>query len=99
MDDEFTVDDLNIIRDEIRKNYSARADLIYKETGSYSVAGGVQKILWKGIEEFMNVVYVAETESKKTSARYAAETYMNKYNARLASTKEAAYTLLRNTTT
>ncbi len=99
MNDEFSLSDLEAIRDEIRKNFSSSANLICKESGSYSVAGDVQKILWRGIDEFQNVVYVVDNESKRSAARYAAETYMRKYNARLAGTKEAAYEMLCDTRT
>ncbi len=94
MDDEFSMGDLEIIREEIRKNFSSSTDIICKESGRFSVSGDVQKILWGGIDEFRNVVYVADNESKKSGARYAAETYMRKYNTRIASTKEAAYAML-----
>lgn len=94
MDDEFSLEDLEVIRNEIRKNFSSSTNLIYKESGSFSVAGDVQKILWKGIDEFLNVVFVAENEPKRASARYAAETFMRKYNARIAMSKEAAHAML-----
>ena len=94
MGDEFTLKDLNVIREEIRQHFSSTTNLICKESGSYSVAADVQKILWKGIDEFQNVVYVVDDESKRSAARYAAETYMRKYNARIAGTKEAACKML-----
>ncbi len=96
MDDEFSMGDLEAIRDEIRKNYSSSTDVICKESGCFSVAADVQKTLWEGIDEFMNVVYVAENESKRNNARYAAETYMIKYNTRVAGTKEAALAILKD---
>jgi hypothetical protein len=94
MDDEFSKGDLEAIRDEIRKNFSSSTDLICKESGCFSVAADVQKMLWEGIEEIINVVYVAENQSKRNNAKYAAETYMVKYNTRVAETKEAAYAML-----
>ena len=94
MDDEFTMNDLNVVREEIRQHYSSSANLICKESGSYLVAGDVQKILWNGIDEFHNVVYVVDSESKRSAARYASETYMRKYNAQLAATKESAFAML-----
>ncbi len=96
MNDEFSLSDLEDIRNEIHHNFSSSTDVICNESGSYSVAGDVQKILWKGIDEFLNVVYVVDNESKRSSAKYAAETYMKKYNARLAVTKEAAFAMLNN---
>ena len=94
MNDEFSLGDLETIRDEIRRNFSSSTDLICRESGSFSVAGDVQKTLCKGIDEFLNVVYVAENDAKRNAARYAAETYMQKYNIRIADSKEAAYALL-----
>ena len=96
MDDEFSVRDLEIIRDEIRKNFSSSTDIICKESGCFSVSGDVQKILWGGIDEFQNVIYVAENDSKRSGALYAAETYMRKYNTRVANTKEAALEMLND---
>ena len=93
--DEFTLSDLEAIREEIRKNYTVPADVIYKRTGSYSVAADAQMVLWKGIPEFRNFIYVFEEKSKENPVRYATETYMFKYNARAASTKEEAYAMLR----
>ena len=94
LDDEFSLYDLETIRSEIRKNYSSSTNIICRESGCFYMAADVQKILWKGIDEFKNVVYIANSESKRNSARYAAETYMSKYNTDVAGTKEAAYTLL-----
>ena len=94
INDEFSLNDLNTIRDEIRENYSPATNIICKESGCFYMAADVQKILWKGIDEFLNVVYVADNESKRNAARYAAETYMSKYNTEVAGTKEAAYSLL-----
>ena len=94
MNDEFSMDDLEVIRDEIRNNFSSSADVICKRSGSYSVAIEVQTLLFKGIKEFLNVVYVADNDFKRRSSVYASETYMRKYNARVVGTKEAAYAML-----
>jgi len=94
MDDEFSMVDLEFIREEIRKNFSPSTDIICKESGRFSVSGDVQKILWDGIDEFENVVYVAETELKRSGALFAAETFMKKYNTRVAGSLEAAYAML-----
>ena len=94
MNDEFTLSDLETIRVEIRNNFSSSADIICKRTGSYSVALDVQKLLFKGIKEFLNVVYVVDNDFKRRAAVYASETYMRKYNTRVAGTKEAAYAML-----
>ena len=94
MNDEFLLDDLDVIRKEIRKNYSSPIDVIYKRSGSYSVAPEAQKILFRGIDEFRNFIYVVDSDLKRDAAMYAAETYMWKYNTRVVGTKEAAYALL-----
>ncbi len=95
MEDEFTLRDLNAMREEIRKNYSIPTDVILKKVGSYSVSAQAQVILWKGVEEFRNFVYVADELVKKESAQYAAENYMQLYNTRVARTKEEAYAMLQ----
>jgi len=95
MNDEFTLCDLESMREEIRKNYSPSTDVILKKTGSYSVTAEAQVVLWKGIDEFRNFVYVADDIMKKESAEYAAENYMQPYNTRVASTKEEAYAMLQ----
>ena len=91
MEDEFTVEDLERVRDEINRNFSAPVDVICKETGSYSVAKDVQKIAIKGIKEFRNVVYVASDKKKRDSADYAATSYMRGYNTCVVDSKEEAY--------
>jgi hypothetical protein len=94
MDDEFTLRDLEAMREEIRKNYPPSTDVILKKVGSYSVSTETQVALWKGIKEFRNFVYVANELVKIESAQYAAENYMNPYNTRVARTKEEAYAML-----
>jgi hypothetical protein len=94
MDDEFTIRDLESMREEIRKHYSSCTDVILKKVGSYSVSTETQVALWKGIKEFRNFVYVADELVKIESAQYAAENYMKPYNTRVARTKEEAYAML-----
>ena len=94
MNDEFSVSDLEAIRHEIQNNYSSAANVIYKRSGTYSVTSDAQLKLWKGITEFKNFIYVIDDESKRNTTRYAVETYMYKYNARIANTKEEAYAML-----
>jgi uncharacterized protein (DUF1330 family) len=96
MEDEFTLGDLESMREEIRKNYTVPTDVILKKVGSYSVSVDAQLTLWKGIAEFRNFVYVAAEPTKRESALYAAHNYMKAYNTRVASTKEEAYALLRD---
>ena len=95
MDDEFTLGDLEAMRAEIRKNFSPSSDVILKKSGSYSVSSEAQTVLWKGISEFRNFIYVADSRIKQHSAEYAASTYMQPYNTRVAETKEAALAMLR----
>ena len=94
MEDEFSIDDLESMRKEIRMNYSSRSDVILKKVGAYSVSPEAQTTLWKGVEEFRNFVYVADNVIKKNSAEYAANHYMKLYNTRVAATKEEAYEML-----
>lgn len=94
MEDEFSLEDLAAMRVEIHKNYGSQSDVILKKAGSYSVAVEAQTTLWKGIPEFRNFVYVVDNEWKRESAQYAAKTYMQPYNARVANTKEEAYAML-----
>jgi len=96
MDDEFTLEDLESMREEIRKNYAPSTNVILKKVGSYSVSVDAQMTLWKGIKEFQNFVYVADDVRKWESAEYAASNYMKAYNTRVAHTKEEAYALLQN---
>ena len=95
MNDEFGLSDLESMRTEIRDNYSPPTDVILKKSGSYSVSAEAQAVLWKGIEEFKNFVYVADENVKKACAKYAAEHYMEPYNTRVANSKEEAYAMLR----
>jgi len=94
MNDEFTLNDLESMREEIRKNYAPSTDVILKKSGSYSVSAEAQAELMKGIEEFRNFVYVADVKVKRESAEFAATFYMKPYNTRVARTKEEAYTML-----
>ena len=96
MDDEFMLSDLESMREEIRKNFAPSTDVILKKVGSYSVSVEAQMTLWKGIAEFQNFVYIADEPRKRESAEYAAENYMKIYNTRVASTKEEAYAMLRD---
>jgi hypothetical protein len=98
LNDEFTLSDLESMRREIREHYSAHTDIIYKRSGRYSIALDAQTILWEGIPEFRNFIYVIDDKSKENAVRYAVETYMRKYNTRVASTKEEAYAMLTEST-
>ena len=94
MDDEFSLEDLESMRVEIRKNFSSLTDVILKKSGTYSVSPGAQTVLFKGVAEFHNFVYVVDNEIKRGAAKYAALTYMSLYNTRVASTKEEAFAML-----
>jgi flagellar biosynthesis GTPase FlhF len=95
MNDEYTVDDVQDIIDEIIKEYNGHSDIILKKTGSYSVNIEAQLILSNNIKEFGNFVYVADTKRKKQTSEFAVQTYMKSYNAQIAATKEEAYEILK----
>lgn len=96
MNDEFSVEDLESMINEIRKNYNSNSDVILKKVGTYSVSPDVQLKLSKKIKEFRNFVYLVDNGVKKASAEYAAASYMSPYNTRVASTKEEAFAMLGN---
>ncbi|WP_455198206.1 hypothetical protein [Kaarinaea lacus] len=95
MNDEFTLDDLNVIREEIRNNFSYPVDIICKRVGSYSVSLGTQSVVRKGIEEYRNFVYVVDSKLKRQSANYAALSYMKSYNTQVAKSVKEAYEKLK----
>ena len=95
MNDEFTLDDLNIIREEIRNNFSYPIDIICKRVGSYSVSLSAQTVARKGIEEYRNFVYVVDNKLKGQSAKYAALSYMKSYNTQVAKSVKEAYEKLK----
>lgn len=97
MNDEFSLNDLAAIREEIRRNYCACADLICISTGSYSVSLEVQKAAMEGIDEFRNIVYVADGKTKKDSAEFAAATFMKAYNPQVVGSLEEAQKVLSGT--
>lgn len=94
MNDEFTLSDLEAMRDEIRKNYNSVSNVILRKAGSYSVSVEAQITLSRGVKEFHNFIYVADDSRKRESAEFAAENYMKSYNTRVARTKEQAYAML-----
>lgn len=96
IDDELSLEDLQAIRDEIRLRYSPPMDVIFIRSSSYSVSAEVQSILSSHIEEFRNFVYVVDTPRKRTSAEFAAGSYMQPYNTQIAGSVEEAYFLLLN---
>lgn len=96
MDDEFKAEDLEAMRSEIREHFASCADVILKRVGGYSVASeDAQLALWEGIPEFRNFIYVIDNISQENALRYAALTYMDKYNTRVARSKEEAYAMLQ----
>lgn len=95
MDNDFTVDDVMSMVDEINQNYDGCTDIILKKAGSYSVAVEAQLLLREKVKEFRNFVYVADTERKKVASEYAANSYMSKYNTKVASSKEEAFEILK----
>jgi len=95
MSDEFSLRDLESMRAMIRENFSPASDVILKKADSYSVSADAQAVLQKGVKEFRSFVYVVDDKRKKASAEFAATNYMERYNTRVASTKEEAYAMLR----
>jgi hypothetical protein len=94
---EFSMNDLEDILKEIRRNYSPATDVICKRSGSYSVAAKVQTTVRNGVKELRNLVYVVEDEKKKKFAEFASTTYMKPYNAQIANSIEEAFSLLSTT--
>lgn len=95
MNDEFTSEDVKSIVHEIKTNYNGHSDIILKKSGSYAVSIDAQIMLMSKVDAFRNFVYVAETSIKKESAKYAAVSYMAKYNTKVATSKEEAYAILK----
>lgn len=95
MGDEFSLGDLESMREMIRKELPPSADVILKKAASYSVSAEAQKELTRGVEEFRNFVYVVDDNRKKESAEYAAVSYMALYNTRVANSRDEAYAMLR----
>ena len=95
MNDEFTLHDLDSIREEIRKNFSYPIDVICKKQGSYSVSLGAQAVARHGIDEFRNFVYVVDSKLKMQSASYAALSYMKLYKTQVSKSKADAYKKLK----
>jgi len=95
MEDEFSLNDLSVIREEIRKNSPPCADLICVSSGSYSISLEVQQAALDGIDEFRNIVYVVDGKTKRDSAEFAASTFMKAYNVQIASSIQEARELLK----
>jgi hypothetical protein len=99
MDDEMSLEDLNVVRSAACKLFSCPVDVIWKKVGSYSVSIDVQKLATEGIKEFRNFVYVASEPKKRQIAEFALESYMESCcNARIATSKEDAFALIKSTT-
>ena len=98
MDDEMSLEDLNVVRNAACKLFSCPVDIIWKKVGTYSVSIDVQKLATEGIKEFRNFVYVANERKKRQIAEFAIESYMESCcNARIATSKEEALLLLKET--
>ena len=93
-DIEYTEEDVELIIDEAKRNYTLPVDVILKKSGSYSLSSNAQVLLMRNINEFRNFVYVVDDEKKRSSASYAISTYMKPYNTRIADSKEEAYEML-----
>lgn len=76
MEDEFTIEDLQVIQEIIIKYFGGLADIILNKINNYSVSAQAQIQLSRGVKEFRNFVHVVDTKIKKESAIFAANTYM-----------------------
>ena len=94
LDTEYTADDIKVVIDEIRENFTPPIDVIVKKVGSYSLDSDAQNMLIQNIKEIRNFIYVVDSITKNSSAEFAALTYMEPYNTRIASSKEEAYMML-----
>jgi len=95
-DTEYTEEDVKSMIEEIHNNFSPPVDIILKKSGSYSFSSGGQLMAKNNIKEFRNFIYIVDNMTKRTSAEYAVSTYMKKYNTRIASSKEEAYMMLKD---
>lgn len=96
MDGEFTVEDVDSVTNEITEHYNGYSDVIFNKVGSYSINAEAQIKLELKVKEFRNFIYVADTAIKKHSSEFAAKSYMEPYNTKVASTKEEAYKILKS---
>lgn len=96
LDTEYTVEDVKSMIDEIHENFTPPVDIILKKAASYSFCLEGQLFLKNKVEEFRNFIYVVDNMTKHASAEYATSTYMKQYNARIATSKEEAYMMLKN---
>lgn len=95
LDTEYTADDIQAMIDFIHSFFSPPADVILEKIGSYSLSSEAQIMLWNGVDEFRNFVYVVDNDIKRNIAQHAITTYMRRYNTQIVRTKEDAYTLLK----
>lgn len=95
LDDEWSVEDVQTLAQEICKNFAPPADVIIRKAGSYSVSTEAQSLLASGIPEFKRVVYVVEDAVKRASAEFAKTSYMKPYNVAVVSTLEEAHAILK----
>lgn len=94
MDDEFTITELELMTEAIQQHFDGFSDVILKKVGNYSVSADLQIRLSRGVREIRNFVYVADSRVKKESALFASSTYMSHYNAKVADSREEAYSML-----
>ena len=95
MEDEFSLNDLAVIREEIRRNSPPCVDLICVNSGSYSISMEVQQAALDGIDEFRNIVYVVDGKTKRDSVEFAASTFMKAYNVQIADSVQEAHEILK----
>lgn len=95
LDDEWTVEDVHALVNEIHDNFAPQVDIIIRKTGSYSITNEAQALLETNLPELNRVVYVVDTPTKRSSVEYAKKSYMRTYNIEVASTLEEALKIIK----
>ncbi len=94
LDDEWTVEDVHALVDEIRNSFSPPVDVILRRTGSYSIASEAQALLATNLPEFKRIIYVVDTPTKRASVAFAIKSYMKSYDVEIADSLEEAVGIL-----
>lgn len=96
LDTEYTIYDVKTLINEVHQNFIPPIDVVLTKVGSYSLTSDAQNMLMQDVKVFRNFIYVVDDAIKRASAEFAALSYMEPYNARIASSKEEAFTMLKN---
>ncbi len=94
LETEYGVADILAMAEEARRSFAPPVDVILRKAGSYSLSIDGQRLLSQGVSEFRRFVYVVDNATKRASAEYAAQDYMQRYQTRVAGSKEEALALL-----